>query len=138
MTRRRGGLVNAPPKQTVLSAGSLYGSAASTRAGSGATGAKVRLWVLLDEDYSGRLVAYRRLGRGLERTDLGPIDRWVARPPVGRALAKWEVYLASGEVVTANAAPCVCGAGKVGYAGPVDEPHMIETVRGSLLEWLET
>jgi hypothetical protein len=132
-------MVNAPPRERVLSAGSLYGSAASSVSGSPAAGAKVRLWVLLNpEGYAGRLIAYRPLGNGLERNDLGQIDRMVVIPARGRERAKWTVQLQSGETVTANAAPCVCGAGKVGYAGPVEGPHTIETIRGSALEWLET
>lgn len=136
MARR--GLISAPPRQRVLSAGSLYGSAASSNSSSLAAGPKVRLWVLVSADYGvGNLIAYRPHGNGLERNDLGPIDRMVVQQARGRSSAKWQVELQSGETVTANAAPCVCGAGKVGYAGPVDGPHTIETVRGSLLGWLE-
>lgn len=133
----RRGVLNAPPRERVLSAGSLYGSASST-SGSAALGPKVRLWALVDEETNtGRLIAYRPDGTGLQRTDFGLIERMVVTRGA-RGKHQWTVTLASGEVITASAAPCVCGAGKVGHAGPVDGRHTIQTVRGSLLEWLET
>lgn len=149
---RRSALTS-PPKAQVVAVASVYGAVSSTRPGSPATAARARAWALVDDDRAGRLVVYRYGAAGhrsaLERHELGPIHRMTIVGP-GRQLeaegfpavasgrvgsVRWAVELSSGEVVTATAAPCTCGAGALGYAGPVEGPHSVTYARVDL-PWL--
>lgn len=145
-------VLRAPPKPEILIAATMYGATHSSRSGSPATSPKTRSWIVVEDApvhepvdepggrplplLVGRLVLRMFVpgSRHLVAThDMGLIDEVEIRQ--GRN-ARWNVMLASGEQITAVAAPCVCGAGRVGNAGPTDERHSIQRVRPDSLPWM--
>lgn len=157
-------VLRAPRRQEVRVAATLYGTVSSSRGGSRATQSKARCWLLVgpapgqyaddesvggpepvslplpDLPSAGRLII-RAFAPGsrtaVELHDMGLVDEAEVVKARGRnAHTRWNIMLVTGEQITAIAAPCVCGAGRVGNAGPTDERHTVLHVRPETLPWL--
>jgi hypothetical protein len=107
-------VVSAPPRKDIWLVWGQYGMVGGAR-----VHPRSRLWLLTDEPTvaDGNLtcrIAWNHPVSGYpEYEDLGPVRS--ARVHGSKSA---EVYLESGEMITFNVAPCVCGAGAVGQAAP--------------------
>lgn len=124
--------LSAPPREQVWVASSTWGSLS----GPGSAMTRTRLWILLDEGDPAR--PFARICRNHPQTgvpvytDLGPVRS--ARVGFKRV----ELTMADDTTFTMVEAPCVCGAGAAGMAGPVEGRYETVTVRSDQLEWLES
>ncbi len=107
-------VVNAPRRKDIWLIWAQYGMVGGAR-----VYPRARLWLLTDDpgDPDGEIhcrIAWNHPTTGYPQyEDLGTIAS--ARVHGSKSA---EVYLESGEMVTFNVAPCVCGAGAVGQAMP--------------------
>lgn len=121
--------VNAPPRESVYQVSSVYGALMGP-----VNFSRVRLWVLLNDGSVDQ--PFARICRNHPETgmplysDLGMVASVVSAPK------RLEITLVDGQEYTLVEAPCVCGAGSTGMAGPTDGRHEIVPVRTDTLSWL--
>jgi hypothetical protein len=94
---------------------------------------RARVWVLAEpgSNFGTLRVAYNDAYGRVQWRDL---DDAVVSARIGAN--RWMLSLASGQAATLTPAPCVCGAGAVGLAGPSGSPHTVAVVRGDQLPWI--
>lgn len=114
--------MKAPPKEQIDVCLSAYGMLM------GAVSApKARMWLIVQAD--GTVLC--RVATNDPQTgvavyqDLGAVSSAEIRH--GQSGRTIQIQTASG-VVTVVEAPCVCGAGAIGYAGPASTPHSVRVV----------
>ena len=114
------GFLEAPERPQVSVVATSLGSARHR----GTTYQKARAWVLEDRMVI-LCVPDGNRGAGVNRILLGTATRseWKARSK------QLLVYFEDESVLDVNAKGCGCGAGAVGNAGPIAEPHNIARVR---------
>lgn len=110
------GVVSAPTRKDIYVLWNQYGAVGGAR-----VRPRARIWLLVesaeqDPDMPINVrIAWNSPTGAVEYEDLGEISQARIRPNNSA-----EIHLATGDVVTFNAAPCVCGAGAVGNALPED------------------
>lgn len=123
------GFLTAPPRDQVYQVSSVYGSLSGP-----VNFSRVRLWILLNDGDPSR--PFARICRNHPETgmplysDLGEVSAMTSAPK------RLEVTLTNGDQYTFIEAPCVCGAGATGMAGPTDGRYEIVPVRTDTLTWL--
>ena len=134
------GFLTAPSRQEVKIALTMYGPVTGLPEIGPAAG-KARVWLMPDPGFpqvrTGLLrVAYNALeepGQPLRYMDL-PVTRAVVRTTrTGRSIAV--TVPGRPTPVSQIEAPCLCGAGQVGHAGPVNDRHAVVQVRVDELPW---
>ena len=130
------GIMNAPPREEIFVACSLYGPLTGIN-GLGPAAGRARTWLIVDMDHPERR-AVLRVGTTDPFTgqvvyqDTSTVVHASMRPGKTRTLT---VRLSTGETVVHLEAPCLCGAGAIGYAGPTPNRHSISQVRVDDLPW---
>lgn len=91
---------------------------------------QTKIWLMIDTA-TGRpkIRIANNVQNGVAYTDLGFVESAVLK---GKSL---RAVLEGGVEVQHLAAPCVCGAGAVGLAGPTAARHTVVDVRTDLLDW---
>jgi hypothetical protein len=126
-----GSFISAPPREQVHVVTSVWGSLTGPTSAS----TRTRLWLLLDGGDPARPIA--RICRNDPKTgvpyytELGPVRS--ARSSFKRL----EFTTVSDQTYVLIEAPCVCGAGAAGMAGPVAGRYENVRVRTDQLDWLE-
>jgi hypothetical protein len=131
------GMLVAPPYDTVHVVTETFGMLLSHAPGE-PSAPRAKLWVLAEEipgDEShvhGRLIAYYAHPQtgAVTRADLGLIASATLTSK------HWDVLTVSHGRFVVNVANCLCGAGAVGYAGPVEARHVQVRVRRDACPWL--
>ena len=123
------GFLSAPPRTQVYQVSSVYGALMGSLNFS-----RVRLWILLqdgDQNQPFARICQNHPETGSPfYTELGPVTELISSPK------KLEFTTADGSQYALVEAPCVCGAGATGMAGPVDDRYDIVPVRTDTLSWL--
>lgn len=124
-----GSFISAPPREQVHVVRSAWGSLSGLTSST----TRTRLWILLDRGDPSRPIA--RICRNHPQTgvpvytDLGPVRS------VRSGSKRLELTMTDDSTWTMVEAPCVCGAGAAGHAGPVDGRYETVNVRTDQLEW---
>jgi hypothetical protein len=126
-----GSFLSAPPREQVWVVSSVYGSLS----GPAWSSTRTRLWILLE---SGDLARpFARICRNDAKTGLPYYTDLGAVRSARHASKRLEMTMVDDLVWTLTEAPCVCGAGAAGMAGPVEGRYDLTQVRSDQLEWFE-
>jgi hypothetical protein len=130
------GLMNAPARTEIFVACSLYGPLSGVPDLGPAAG-RARTWLVVDMQHPERL-AVLRIGTtdpitgAVVYRDTQTVLHASMRPGKTRTLT---VRLQDGSTIVHLEAPCLCGAGAIGYAGPTNQRHSVSQVRVDDLPW---
>jgi hypothetical protein len=142
-----------PPQQTIKVAAAVYGQlTVNIREGDALHGEnyrQARIWIVIDEDEDGSDEPVGHLIYAFNDSSRGGQPTWVEAGSVQRAMVRavggtqsWDVVLVDpiddGPMsLRIVAAPCVCGAGAVGSAGPSGEAHYVDYVRADQYAFIQ-